>query len=191
MSKMKTPEYERDASAQEFIQQMKVAKFSLTDQDDLFGVVDKPAARPDHTRMTDLTRQEIDAKLATNKAELDARLADFDASIKTGFAELRVGFAEMRAEMAKQSGDMRTDMANVRSETHKGTIDTIKWVIGTILAVAAATVSILTFVINNAAPKTPLAATAQQQVPTVIAVPHGSTLLSTPQAAPTSPPSAK
>ena len=133
------------------------------------SIADSPE-RPYHQPMTDLTRQEVDAKLATNKAELDARLADFDASIKTGFAELRVGFAEMRAEMAKQSGDMRTDMANVRSETHKGTIDTIKWVIGTILAVAAATVSILTFVINNAVPKPPAAA-AGHQAPIVISVP--------------------
>jgi hypothetical protein len=92
--------------------------------------VDSPPSAEQDTPMTDLTRQEVDAKLAQNKAEVDARLANFDTSVKTGFADLRAEFAEMRAEMAKQSGDMRTEMANVRAETHKGTIDVIKWVVG-------------------------------------------------------------
>lgn len=141
---------------------------------------------PHDRRMTDLTRQEVDAKLAQNKAEVDARLANFDTSIKTGFAELRAEFAVMRTEMAKQSGDLRTEMANTRAETHKGTVDIIKWVIGTILAVAAATVSILTFVINNVAPKMPAQAAAQP-APIVITVP-GATVA--PAQAPTGAPPA-
>lgn len=141
--------------------------------------------RTDKRSMTDLTRQEMTAALGQNKAEVDARLANFDASIKTGFSELRAEFASMRTEMAKQSGDMRTEMANVRAETHKGTVDIIKWVIGTILAVALATVSILTFVINNVTPKTPAPATAP--APVVIYAQPGPT----PQAPAPAPPPAK
>jgi len=138
--------------------------------------------RPDanaSSKMTDLTRQEVDAKLAQNKAELEARLANFDTSIKTGFAE------------------MRTDMAKMQGEMHKNTSDLIKWGVVTALGFATATVAILTFVINNAIPKTPPAQpvsqpAAQQQVPTIIAVPSGSTVLSAPQApAVTAPPPAK
>jgi hypothetical protein len=125
--------------------------------------LDRSQQSPNDKAMTDLTRQEVDAKLAQNKAEVDARLANFDSSIKTGFAELR-------AEMAKQSGDLRTEMANVRAEMHKNTIDVIKWVIVTVLGVATATVSILTFVINNAAPK-PAAQPGAQPTPIVITVP--------------------
>lgn len=98
--------------------------------------------------MTDLSRQEVEAKLAQNKAEVDARLANFDASIKTGFAELRAEFADLRAEMAKQSGDMRTEMANVRADAHKGTTEVTRWVVGfgitilgTVLAILGAVVS--------------------------------------------------
>ncbi|MDK6078945.1 hypothetical protein [Massilia varians] len=108
--------------------------------------------------MTDLTRQEVDAKLAQNKAEVDARLANFDTSIKTGFAELRA------------------EMADMRAEAHKSTADIIKWGIVTALGFATATVSILTFVINNAGPKQ----AAAQSAPIVISVP-------TPTAAPIAP----
>lgn len=128
---------------------------------------------PYHAGMTDLTRQEVDAKIAQNKAEVDARLANFDTSIKTGFAELRT-------EFAKQSGDMRTEMANVRAEMHKNTIDVIKWVIVTVLGVATATVSILTFVINNAAPKAP--STPVQPAPIVITVPGAAPAVAAPPA---------
>jgi len=139
--------------------------------------------------MTEINREQVADMIAANKSDVNARLADFDASIKTGFAELRT-------EFAKQSGDMRTEMANVRAEMHKNTIDVIKWVIVTVLGVATATVSILTFVINNAAPKNTNQSTAQpvaqQQAPLIVAVPAGSALLSPPSSSqPTPAPAAK
>jgi roadblock/LC7 domain-containing protein len=105
--------------------------------------------------MTDLTRPEFDAKLAASEAKVDARLAHFDTSIKTGFTELRAEMANMRAEMA-----------DMRAEVQKGIADIIKWGILAALGFATATVSILTFVINNVAPKQ-----AAQPVPIVITVP--------------------
>ena len=108
--------------------------------------VDTRPTPEDDTPMTDLTRQEVDAKLAASEAKVDARLANFDTSIKTGFAELRM-------EIAKQSGEMRVEMANVRADMHKNTIDLIKWGIVTAIALTSATVGILTFVINNVVPK--------------------------------------
>lgn len=94
------------------------------------ATIDNPTIANDDKAMTDLTRQEVEAKLAASEAKVDARLANFDTSIKTGFAELRTEFAGIRTDMAKQSGDMRTEMAELRSEIHKGTVDIIKWVIG-------------------------------------------------------------
>jgi hypothetical protein len=102
--------------------------------------------------MTDINRQQVADMLGASEAKVDARLANFDASIKTGFAELRA------------------EMADMRAEAHKGTVDIIKWVVGTVLGVATATVSILTFVINNAAPKPPAQPTTQP-APIVITVP--------------------
>jgi hypothetical protein len=112
--------------------------------------------------MTDLTRQEVDAKLAASEAKADGRLANFDTSIKTGFAELRA------------------EMADMRAEAHKSTGDIIKWGIVTALGFATATVAILTFMINNAGPKQP----AAQQAPIVITVPGA-------VVAPAAPPSLK
>lgn len=104
------------------------------------------------TSMNTPSREELDAKLAANKAEVEARLANFDTSIKTGFAELR-------AEMAKQTAEM-----------HKGTADLIKWAIGLGIAIVGTTVGILTFVINNVIPKSPVQ-TAAQPAPIIITVP--------------------
>lgn len=73
--------------------------------------------------MTDLTRQEVDAKLAQNKAEVDARLANFDTSIKTGFAEARAEAAELRADMHKMHAEIKS-----------WTLATMITIIGTMLA---------------------------------------------------------
>jgi uncharacterized protein YdhG (YjbR/CyaY superfamily) len=116
------------------------------------GTVDTRPGPNEDTTMTDLTRQEVDAKLAASEAKVDARLANFDTSIKTGFAELRA------------------EMADMRAEAHKGTADIIKWGILTALGFATATVSILTFVINNVVPKQAAQPTTQP-APIVITVP--------------------
>lgn len=106
---------------------------------------------PDSKPMTDLTRQEVDAKLAASEAKVDARLANFDTSIKTGFA------------------DMRIEMVKLQAEMHKNTADLIRWAIGLALAIIGATVGLLTY-INKATEKqsTPL---SMSQPPIVITVP--------------------
>lgn len=127
-------------------------KATISKLDRLDNSIDKNEPADDHRTMTDLTRQEMTASLAANKAEVDARLANFDTSVKTGFAELRTDFAKMQSEM------------------HKNTTDLIKWGIVTALGFATATIAILTFVINNAVPKAPAAAISQP-APIVITVP--------------------
>jgi len=127
-------------------------KATIGKLDRLDDSIDKKEPADDHRAMTDLTRQELTASLAANKAEVDARLASFDTSVKTGFAELRTDFAKMQSEM------------------HKNTTDLIKWGIVTALGFATATIAILTFVINNAVPKAPAAAISQP-APIVITVP--------------------
>ena len=123
--------------------------------------------------MTDLTRQEVDAKLAQNRAEVDARLANFDTSIKTGFAEMKVEIQKMRGDFEKQSHD------------------STKWIIGSVFGMISLAVAIIGVMINlNKADKP--ASAAQQQAPLFITLPAGSTVLSAPQApAATAPPPAK
>jgi len=140
---------------------------------------DAPPAQSNESAMTDLTRQEVDAKLAANKAEVDARLANFDTSIKTGFAELRAEFAALRTEIA----DGRTDAAK---QSH----DSMKWIIATVISTVSISVAIIGLFINlSKGDKQP----AAQAAPIVITVPGAvAAPVSAPQApAATAPPRAK
>ena len=121
--------------------------------------------------MTDLTRQEVDAKLAQNRAEVDARLANFDTSIKTGFAELKVEIQKMRGDVEKQSHD------------------STKWIIGSVFGMVSLAVAVIGVMINLNKAEKPAQAPqpVTQQAPLVIAVPPGSAVLSVPQASSASP----
>ncbi len=114
--------------------------------------------------MTDLTRQEVDAKLAQNKAEVDARLANFDTSIKTGFADARAEMSELRADMHKMHAEIKT-----------WTLATMITIIGTMLA---AIFGVATIFNNASKSSTP----AQPPAPIIYTLPAGSTVLSAPQA---------
>ncbi len=129
--------------------------------------------------MTDLTRPEVDAKIAgleaknaTCEAKVDARMANFDTSMKTGFAELR-------RDMAVQNGQIQTQMAELRAEMHKGTVDIIKWVIGVGLASIGAM-----FAISRMTEKPPVQAAAQP-APIIITIPQAATPSATPAPVPT------
>lgn len=121
--------------------------------------------------MTDLTRQEMDAKLGQNKAEVDARLANFDTSIKTGFAEARAEAAELRADMHKMHAEIKS-----------WTLATMITIIGTMLAAIFGVATIF----NNASKS---AAPAQPSQPVVIYAQPAPT--SAPQAPATAQPPAK
>lgn len=125
------------------------------------NTLDRSASRPNHEIMTDLTRQEIDAKLAQNKAEVDARLANFDTSIKTGFADLRAEFAALR-----------TEIADGRTEAAKQSHESMKWVIGTVFTTISLGVAIIGMFINlsKSDKSSPPAA---QPAPIIITIPAG------------------
>lgn len=157
-----------DHNFQRFIDDL---RGSFEEIDQLNNTVDKSPKSPDHRPMTDLTRQEMDAKLAVNKAEVDARLANFDTSVKTGFAELR-------AEMARQSGDFRADLAKLHTEVHKSAADLIKWAIGLAVAIVGVTVGLMTYLNKQGEKSAPA-----QPAPIIITVPGVATApaVATPQ----------
>jgi hypothetical protein len=135
--------------------------------------IDKPEVRTNDRHMSDLTRQEVDAKLGQSKAEVDARLATFDSSIKTGFADMRAEFSTMRADFAK-----------MQSDGHKGTIDLFKWGTALLVSLASVTVAIIVFIVNTAL-KTPQAPTYQSSTPVAVVQPSSAT--QAPTRAPISP----
>lgn len=153
---------------------------TLSRIDELDDTIDKSDRANDHAPMTDLTRQEVDAKLAQNKAEVEARLANFDTSVKTGFADLRAEFA-----------GLRTEIANMRTDTAKQNHESLKWIIGSIFAMLSISVAIIGVMINfSKAGKDQNAASAPiaQAAPMVLAVPAGTTVLNPAAQAPVATP---
>jgi hypothetical protein len=82
--------------------------------------------------MSDVTREEVDAKLAAVEARIEARLANLEMLVRTGFAELR--------------SDMRAEMAELRVEMHKNTANLIKWGVALAIAVVGLNVGLITLV---------------------------------------------
>lgn len=93
-----------------------------------------------------------------HNGEMEARLAKLEATIPT---------LATKEDLMKLRGETREGFESVRGEMHKGTAEIIKWMVGLTLALGAAAVTIMTFVLNNAVPKIPAATPA----PIVIQVP--------------------
>ena len=91
------------------------------------------------SHINDLSRQEVDAKIAVVEANVETRIANHETFIKTGFAELRLEMAEFRLAMA-----------GLRVEMHKNTVSIIKWVIGTMFAFSALTIGTVIHVVDSA-----------------------------------------
>lgn len=101
--------------------------------------------------MTELTREEMNSRIETIEIRLDGRLSSIEHMIATKFAEFD-------------------------ATLHKTNADTIKWVAGTVIAVGAAGLALMTFLINNSTQKTGISTPA----PIIITVP-----MAAPQAPPT------
>lgn len=78
--------------------------------------------------MNDITREELNARLETIETRMDGRLSSMGQMIVTKFAEFE-------------------------STLHKSNADTVKWVAGIVLAVGAAGLALMTFLINNITPR--------------------------------------
>ena len=78
--------------------------------------------------MNDITREELNARLETIETRMDGRLSSIEQMIAAKFAEFE-------------------------STLHKSNADTIKWVAGIVLAVGAAGLALITFLINNITPR--------------------------------------
>jgi len=85
--------------------------------------------------MTEITREELDARLETIETRMDGRIGLLEAKMDVKFAELRI-------------------------EMQKGFADMTKWIVGVFIAAVVANVTIMTFVLNHATPKAASAAPA-------------------------------
>lgn len=99
----------------------------------------------------------LDQRLETAAAKSDGRLeiieTRMDARVEAIDAKLAAGQASMEQLLARK-------FAEFDSTLHKSTADTVKWVAGTVLALGVIGISLMTFLLNNVAPKAPAAAPA-------------------------------
>jgi hypothetical protein len=133
---MSNPEYNIDPTLDRLLRTVTTA-IDTESQNSIYEPVDIPPARPNDRRMTDFTRQELDAKLETVEARMDGRVAAIQASID-GF----VGRMEERS--------LRTDERFARiEEGQRDTQASLGSLKTTIITTAIATV--LTIVLGVAA----------------------------------------
>lgn len=99
--------------------------------------------------MDSVTKEVLDARLDTIETRMDGRVATLAVKMDGKFAGVDAKFAELRTDMHKGFGDM------------------IKWIVGTVVGVAAVTISIMTFMLNNAVPKS-AATPAAQPAPIIV-----------------------
>ena len=67
--------------------------------------------------------------------------------------EHRVTALETRLDTVLPTLATKADLAELRTEMHKGFSEIVKWVVGTGVASFAAFIVVITFVLNNAVPK--------------------------------------
>lgn len=66
------------------------------------------AEKPAHTApMTDISREELDAKLEATNARVDARLASFESSIRETLSGVREDSAAVRVELGEMRGELK------------------------------------------------------------------------------------
>jgi hypothetical protein len=85
--------------------------------------------------MSDISREEVDAKLDSLKSYFEARFAALEAT-------MRVGFAEIRAEMQQMRTDLRTEM-------HRLAVNMFKWSITTMIALQAIFAMVLIYAMQQ------------------------------------------
>jgi len=94
---------------------------------------------------------------------MEARIVKLEDST-TAIRE-RLANIEARLEQTATKADLNEKIGDLRAEMLKGFADVIKWIIGLAIVLSATSVTVITFVLNNAAPKAPPPA---PQAPVVI-----------------------
>jgi hypothetical protein len=85
--------------------------------------VDIGFCRDNHEAMSEMTREEVDAKLAAVEARIETRMANLEMVVK-------IGFAELRAEMQRNNANL------------------IKWGVGLAVAIVGLNFGLLTLVMK-------------------------------------------
>jgi hypothetical protein len=91
-------------------------------------VKDRGPREGDGVAMSEISREELDAKLDGTVAKLNARLAAFESAVKEMLAAMRVDMVNLRAELRGNLADIRAQLhgslADIRAQLHGDSADT-------------------------------------------------------------------
>ena len=92
--------------------------------------------------MNELTRQEVDARIDSSTARLEAKFSALSSEMRTGFAQLcahvDTGFAQLRADQEKVRTDnekVRADNEKMRADMHLLFARISRWMLATVLLI--------------------------------------------------------
>lgn len=89
-----------------------------------------------------------------------AKLEEFAADAKERLVKLEEFAIDTKQRLVKIETRLdqcatKSDLEALRAEMHKGFADMIKWIVGTAIVLGGTGIVVITFVLNNAVPKTP------------------------------------
>jgi hypothetical protein len=92
-----------------------------------------------------------------DSTDMNERIAVLEARIealatKQDVAEVR---GALERDIAEVRGALEKGMADLKADVHESMGNQLKWIVGTGLALGLAGITVLTFVLNNAIPKSP------------------------------------
>jgi len=98
----------------------------------------------------------------------------YDAGMEARIAKLEDFVVDARERLTKMETRLletatKADLSDLKGDMHKGTNDTIKWIVGTAVVLMGLGITIITFVLNNAVPKSSAPQVAPN--PIIITVP--------------------
>ena len=98
----------------------------------------------------------------------DGRMEDRVKKLEEFVDEARTELRQIDVRLTKI--EARLDQTATRSDVTDAVNGQIKWIVGTAVALGASAITVMTFVLNNAVPKSP-AVPASQPAPIIITVP--------------------
>lgn len=127
--------------------------------------------------MPDLSREELHNSLEIIETRMDARIGSLEQRMDTKFAQVDARFEQIDQRFEKMDArfekmearfeNIDGRLASMDTNIHKTAAETIKWVIGSAIAMAAAGITVITFVLNYGVPRAP----AQALAPIILQVP--------------------
>jgi len=112
-------------------------------QSDATGPVDSPIIAGEDAQMSQLTREELDAKLEAMEARMDGRVASIESSVNVFLARQDERFVRLDEQLGRMAEDVTQTQADVKNLKSTIIVTAISVVLAIVLGVAAFNATVL------------------------------------------------